>query len=48
MQQGPLIDDKAVAKVEEHINDALAKGAKIVDRRQAAQRSAARSSSRPC
>jgi len=26
---GPLIDDKAVAKVEEHIADALAKGAKI-------------------
>jgi succinate-semialdehyde dehydrogenase/glutarate-semialdehyde dehydrogenase len=28
--QGPLIDDKAVAKVEEHIADALAKGARIV------------------
>jgi succinate-semialdehyde dehydrogenase/glutarate-semialdehyde dehydrogenase len=28
--QGPLIDDKAVAKVEEHIEDAVAKGAKIV------------------
>ena len=28
--QGPLIDDKAVAKVEEHIQDALAKGARIV------------------
>jgi succinate-semialdehyde dehydrogenase / glutarate-semialdehyde dehydrogenase len=27
---GPLIDDKAVAKVEEHIQDALAKGAKVV------------------
>ena len=27
---GPLIDDKAVAKVEEHIADALAKGARIV------------------
>jgi len=27
--QGPLIDAKAVAKVEEHIADALAKGAKI-------------------
>jgi succinate-semialdehyde dehydrogenase/glutarate-semialdehyde dehydrogenase len=27
--QGPLIDDKAVAKVEEHIADALAKGAAI-------------------
>ena len=28
--QGPLIDDRAVAKVEEHIADALAKGARIV------------------
>ena len=28
--QGPLIDDKAVAKVEEHIADALAKGAAVV------------------
>jgi succinate-semialdehyde dehydrogenase/glutarate-semialdehyde dehydrogenase len=28
--QGPLIDDKAVAKVEEHIADALAHGAKVV------------------
>jgi succinate-semialdehyde dehydrogenase/glutarate-semialdehyde dehydrogenase len=27
---GPLIDDKAVAKVEEHVSDALAKGARIV------------------
>jgi succinate-semialdehyde dehydrogenase/glutarate-semialdehyde dehydrogenase len=27
--QGPLIDAKAVAKVEEHIADALAKGAKV-------------------
>jgi succinate-semialdehyde dehydrogenase / glutarate-semialdehyde dehydrogenase len=30
VQQGPLIDDKAIAKVEEHIADAIAKGAKIV------------------
>jgi succinate-semialdehyde dehydrogenase/glutarate-semialdehyde dehydrogenase len=29
-EQGPLIDSKAVAKVEEHIADALAKGAKLV------------------
>jgi succinate-semialdehyde dehydrogenase/glutarate-semialdehyde dehydrogenase len=28
-QQGPLIDMKAVAKVEEHIADAVAKGAKV-------------------
>jgi succinate-semialdehyde dehydrogenase/glutarate-semialdehyde dehydrogenase len=27
---GPLIDSKAVAKVEEHVSDALAKGAKLV------------------
>jgi succinate-semialdehyde dehydrogenase/glutarate-semialdehyde dehydrogenase len=30
VQQGPLIDEMAVAKVEEHIADALAKGAKLV------------------
>ena len=30
VQQGPLIDERAVAKVEEHIADAVAKGAKIV------------------
>jgi succinate-semialdehyde dehydrogenase/glutarate-semialdehyde dehydrogenase len=29
-EQGPLIDDKAVAKVEEHIADALAKGGQVV------------------
>ena len=29
-EQGPLIDDKAVAKVEEHLADALAKGGKVV------------------
>ena len=28
--QGPLIDDKAVAKVEEHIADATGKGARVV------------------
>ena len=28
-QQGPLIDEKAVAKMEEHIGDALARGARI-------------------
>ena len=28
--QGPLIDEKAVAKVEEHIADALAKGGKVL------------------
>jgi len=27
---GPLIDDKALAKVEEHVNDAISKGAKLV------------------
>jgi succinate-semialdehyde dehydrogenase/glutarate-semialdehyde dehydrogenase len=29
-QQGPLIDMKAVAKVEEHIADAVSKGAKVI------------------
>jgi succinate-semialdehyde dehydrogenase/glutarate-semialdehyde dehydrogenase len=29
-QQGPLIDDKAIAKVEEHIADAVKKGARII------------------
>lgn len=29
VNQGPLIDDAAVAKVKEHIEDALAKGAKV-------------------
>ncbi|WP_181703483.1 NAD-dependent succinate-semialdehyde dehydrogenase [Chthonobacter albigriseus] len=28
--QGPLINDKAIAKVEEHLEDALAKGARVV------------------
>jgi len=27
---GPLIDDKAIAKVEEHVNDAIKKGGKVV------------------
>ncbi|CAM5770119.1 NAD-dependent succinate-semialdehyde dehydrogenase [Labrys miyagiensis] len=30
VQQGPLIDEKAVAKVEEHLSDAVSKGAKVV------------------
>ena len=30
VDQGPLIDDKAVAKVEEHIADAVGKGARVV------------------
>jgi len=30
VNQGPLIDDAAVAKVEEHIADAVAKGAKVI------------------
>jgi succinate-semialdehyde dehydrogenase/glutarate-semialdehyde dehydrogenase len=29
-QQGPLIDESALAKVEDHIGDALAKGARVV------------------
>ncbi|GLS22795.1 NAD-dependent succinate-semialdehyde dehydrogenase [Labrys miyagiensis] len=30
VQQGPLIDEKAVTKVEEHLTDAVSKGAKVV------------------
>jgi succinate-semialdehyde dehydrogenase/glutarate-semialdehyde dehydrogenase len=30
VEQGPLIDDKAVRKVEEHIADAVAKGAQVI------------------
>ena len=30
IQQGPLIDDAAIAKVESHVADALAKGARVV------------------
>jgi succinate-semialdehyde dehydrogenase/glutarate-semialdehyde dehydrogenase len=30
VQAGPLIDDKAVAKVEEHIADAVGKGARVI------------------
>ena len=33
---GPLINEAAVDKVEEHIADVLAGGGKVVDRRQAA------------
>jgi succinate-semialdehyde dehydrogenase/glutarate-semialdehyde dehydrogenase len=46
-QQGPLIDEKAVEKVEEFIADAKKKGGKSRHRRQAPASSAARSSSRP-
>ena len=45
-EQGPLIDAKAVAKVEEHIADALGKGAQDRARRSSGTRWAARSSSR--
>ena len=30
VNQGPLIDDKAVAKIEEHVADAVAKGGKVL------------------
>lgn len=30
VSQGPLIDEKAVAKMEEHVSDALAKGGKVL------------------
>ena len=35
--QGPLIDAKALAKVEEHVADATAKGATVADRRPASR-----------
>ena len=45
--QGPLIDDRAVAKVEEHISDATAKGATVLVGGHRHARGG-RSSSRPC
>ena len=45
---GPLIDDKAVAKVEEHIQDAVCEGCQSPGRRQASTSSAACSTSPPC
>ena len=44
---GPLIDEKAVAKVEEHIADALEKGARVVCGGKKRMNAAATSSSRP-
>ena len=44
---GPLIDEKAVAKVEEHIADAPEKGARVVCGGKAPANAAATSSSRP-
>jgi succinate-semialdehyde dehydrogenase/glutarate-semialdehyde dehydrogenase len=44
---GPLIDTKAVEKVEAHIADAVKKGAKVVTGARAPRRAAA-SSSRRC
>jgi succinate-semialdehyde dehydrogenase/glutarate-semialdehyde dehydrogenase len=44
---GPLIDMKAVEKVEAHIAEAVKKGAKVVTAA-SAPRKAAASSSRPC
>ena len=46
--QGPLINAAAVAKVEEHIADAVKRGARDADRRAPPSRWAAISSSRPC
>ena len=45
-EQGPLIDAKAVAKVEEHVADAVAEGRARCAAAASAMRSAARSSSR--
>jgi succinate-semialdehyde dehydrogenase/glutarate-semialdehyde dehydrogenase len=44
VNQGPLIDDQAIAKVESHVADALAKGARVVV---AAARASASASTRP-
>ncbi len=38
VNQGPMIDDQAIAKVERHVADALAKGARVRRRRQAHRR----------
>jgi succinate-semialdehyde dehydrogenase/glutarate-semialdehyde dehydrogenase len=45
---GPLIDMKAVEKVEAHIADALKKGAKVVTGGKRAAQGAAASSNRRC
>ena len=45
--QGPLIDDKAVAKVEEHVADAVVEGSARCTRAASAMRSAALFSSPP-
>ena len=46
--QGPLIDDKAVAKVEEHIADAIDEGRDASSSAASVTRAAAGSSSRRC
>ena len=46
--QGPLIDDAALAKVEEHVADAVAHGRDGHDRRPASRERRARSTSRRC
>ncbi len=46
VEQGPLIDEAAVRKVEEHIEDAKSKGAQVHRRRQAPREGPLPSSSR--
>ena len=48
VSQGPLIEPAAVDKVEEHVSDAVAKGARVLQGRNPGTRLAERSSSRPC
>ncbi len=45
---GPLIEDKAVAKVEEHVRDAVSKGAKVRGRWQARRGRRGTSTCPPC
>lgn len=44
---GPLIDDAAIAKVEEHVKDAISKGAKVITGANG-MRAADGSTNRPC
>ena len=48
VKQGPLIDQAALAKVEEHVADAKALGARVATRRKAACAGWNRSTSPPC
>ena len=47
-RSGPLIDERRSKKVEEHVADAVAKGAQVMRSAESGMRSAAPSSSPPC